>query len=77
MYSPNFRLPTLTERHPDGVLYASERKNREEERQDRELGQRVDRLRARLWAMIERSRRQHEGEDSNNDSVVGEYGRCL
>lgn len=69
MYSPNFRLPTLSERHPDGVLHASERKNREEERQDRELGQRVDRLRARLWAIIERSRQQQGGRGNG----VGEY----
>lgn len=62
MYSPNFRLPTLDERQrsPEDCLYASERKNREEEKQDRELGERVDRLRERMWAIIERSRARTE-----------------
>lgn len=58
MYSPNFRLPAVSERqrNPDDCLYASERKNREEERQDRELGERVDRLKERMRAIIEMSR---------------------
>lgn len=65
MYSPNFRLPTLSEhqrRSPDDYLYASERKNRDEEKQDKELGERVDRLRERMWAIIERSRVREESE---------------
>lgn len=59
MYSPNFRIPGPSKRqlsYDGGCLYASERKNREEERQDRELGERVDRLRERMWAIIEMSR---------------------
>lgn len=74
-YSAPSRLPTLREHGPGGDLggaaarraallfpdnQASERKNREEASKDKELQTRVDRLRERLYAMIEERRARDE-----------------